>query len=520
MSTPTKEPNIFQNIFQNVNQKIVIDSIKPVPKKEPGYDNTSQTTLKRVPGKQPIKMPRNRAQTPQIKSNNRLDNIIGNNRKDQIPKILIYLRIRENTQNEETADFGIQGNEIIVKPPSSSQSFQSFYEKRFTFSGIFDQGTKQEDMQNTVKPLLTSFTQGYGVLLFICGANGTGKTYTLLNTIKALYVLLNEQKRSDVIITMFKIGNEEVKKLYNESKITLEIFEKNFCRSGKGNPILNMKKEEKTSSHLIFTIKLASSKYGFTFVKLAEENTSKSILERCIKAITNNKVNTQMSFKDSNLIEFLKKQFIQNSRLKTAVIVNISPLVKDFDNSIHSLQIVTSAAEFNFRNKSESSEARAALNFDEEGETNNNNMENENDNLREKLLASFKSYQNYSSLQKSHTEPSFSEDSDLIMKKEIENKNNEINALEEEYKNKEEEISKLRKEKEEKEKKLQELCQKLNNFPKTKNELQKSIQLFQTYKYKLDEKNETDEKKLKDMHNKKINELKQQLEKLRNENNY
>ena len=53
-------------------------------------------------------------------------------------------------------------------------------------------------------------------------------------------------------------------------------------------------------------------------------------------------------------------------------------------------------------------------------------MENENDNLREKLLASFKSYQNYSSLQKSHTEPSFSEDSDLIMKKEIENKNNEI----------------------------------------------------------------------------------------------
>ena len=55
----------------------------------------------------------------------------------------------------------------------------------------------------------------------------------------------------------------------------------------------------------------------------------------------------------------------------------------------------------------------------------------------------------------------------------------------------------------------------MNNFPKTKNELQKSIQLFQTYKYKLDEKNETDEKKLKDMHNKKINELKQQLEKLR-----
>ena len=94
--------------------------------------------------------------------------------------VRVYLRIRPILDKEEYADFDVQENVVIARPPPRAQSNKHFAERTFTFTDIFTEKSKQTDIFDKVAmPLLRRFMHGVDALLFAYGATSAGKTHTV-----------------------------------------------------------------------------------------------------------------------------------------------------------------------------------------------------------------------------------------------------------------------------------------------------------------------------------------------------
>ena len=92
----------------------------------------------------------------------------------------VYVRIRPLLQDEEPANYQVEGSTILAKPPPRAHSWKHFAEKSFTVTDIMNEDTEQQDVFKTVAfPLVKKFMQGVDGLIFAYGATSAGKTYTV-----------------------------------------------------------------------------------------------------------------------------------------------------------------------------------------------------------------------------------------------------------------------------------------------------------------------------------------------------
>lgn len=154
--------------------------------------------------------------------------------------VRVYLRIRPILDNEEHADFVVQDNVVIARPPPRSQSVKHIAERTFTFTDIFTEDSKQCDIFDKVAmPLLRRFMHGVDALLFAYGATSAGKTHTVQGTpsdpgliLRMVRTLLAtpapKGNERGLLISCVEIYNEKIMDLFGDTSKPLRLGRDGF----------------------------------------------------------------------------------------------------------------------------------------------------------------------------------------------------------------------------------------------------------------------------------------------------
>lgn len=154
--------------------------------------------------------------------------------------VRVYLRIRPILENEEHADFVVQDNEVIARPPPRSQSSKHIAERKFKFTDIFKEDAKQCDIFDKVAmPLLRRFMHGVDALLFAYGATSAGKTHTvqgsnndpgliprMIRTLLATPAPKGNER--GLLISCVEIYNEKIMDLFGDTSKPLRLGRDGF----------------------------------------------------------------------------------------------------------------------------------------------------------------------------------------------------------------------------------------------------------------------------------------------------
>ena len=189
--------NIVQRVFQEVREKISppIQAQTPSIKKAidirqnenetPSNMNKSSSNLLGTPSKtsnnlsvmksQPIRVPK----TPQ--PSRKIETVTPKTPTDSETEIKVFLRVRPLSDNEEHADFDLNGSVVTARPTQKSANHYS--ERTFTFTDVFNEEADQKEVFGKVAmPLLRRVMHGFDGLLFAYGATSAGKTFTIRGT--------------------------------------------------------------------------------------------------------------------------------------------------------------------------------------------------------------------------------------------------------------------------------------------------------------------------------------------------
>ena len=353
----------------------------------------------------------NRIKTVSIKSKeNTKNNIINNSAKsDSIPdkksSITVAIRVRPLNQIEleVTSVEGIKivnSNSLIVSsdPNSVNKKTNLIKEHQFFFDYVFGPSSTQEEVyQNTAQKLLPGIIEGYNATVFAYGATGSGKTYTMLGTIKKegimtrsitdLFKLLNNKKNKEfkMEVSYIEIYNEIIRDLLKEGNV-IDIHEdpnigiilqgvkevevenndtfydllsignrkrttgstNNNETSSRSHAVLriNLYNQDRNSNNLVFgklmMVDLAGSEKtsinsnNNNAVRQNEgKNINKSLLSlgQCINALAQK--NQFVPYRNSKLTRILKDCLGGNSRI--VMISTISPSIYNIDETINTL---------------------------------------------------------------------------------------------------------------------------------------------------------------------------------------
>ncbi|XP_071446360.1 kinesin-like protein KIF18B [Hetaerina americana] len=135
----------------------------------------------------------------------------------------------------EEDDFYFQG----MRQKTRDLNKKSNKDMRFIFDRVFGpEATTEEVFGGSTKDIIGHLLEGYNCSVFVYGATGAGKTYTMLGTrdcpgityltMVELYQQmeqLKEQRKFEVAVSYMEVYNETVKDLINPSKDTLLVRE-------------------------------------------------------------------------------------------------------------------------------------------------------------------------------------------------------------------------------------------------------------------------------------------------------
>ena len=149
--------------------------------------------------------------------------------------IKVFLRQRPLLPGEEHADFEIDENFVIARPPQKGGNMNHYAERRFQFTGIFPEDSKQEELFDVIAmPLLKKFIRGYDALLFAYGATSAGKTFTVRGTDdnpglipQIVRTLLGVEQPRDaergLFVSCVEVYNERIHDLLGDTKTPMRI---------------------------------------------------------------------------------------------------------------------------------------------------------------------------------------------------------------------------------------------------------------------------------------------------------
>lgn len=318
--------------------------------------------------------------------------------------IRVYCRVRPMNDREKASE----GDECITFPSTDELSIVNVEKKTshvFEFEKVFrPAGTSQESVFTEISELVTSCLDGYNVCIFAYGQTGSGKTFTMQGpaenpgvNVRALAMLFNEAEQRkpdityDINISLLEIYNEQIKDLLGDTSRQLKCVQ---GKDGQEVPDLTMvsvstkeqvldtlkfgsknrhvtatnMNEVSSRSHLILSvyvvarnqlthketkaklhlIDLAGServgRSGVEGVAMKEAqniNQSLSALGNCIHARANKA--DHVPYRDSTLTWLLKDSLEKNS--KTLMFVQVSPMLKDAQESVCSLKFAARVRE-------------------------------------------------------------------------------------------------------------------------------------------------------------------------------
>lgn len=153
--------------------------------------------------------------------------------------VRVYLRIRPLLKNEVHANFDVQDNEVFARP-SKVQNDKHFAERKYKFTDIFNENSKQVDIFDKVAmPLLRRFMHGVDALLFAYGATSAGKTHTvqgsnaepgLIPRMVRTLLATPAPKGSErgLLISCVEIYNEKIMDLFGDTSKPLRLGRDGF----------------------------------------------------------------------------------------------------------------------------------------------------------------------------------------------------------------------------------------------------------------------------------------------------
>ena len=196
------------------------------------------------------------------------------------PDVRVYLRIRPLLGKEEHADFEVQGNTVIARPPPKTQSVKHFAERTFTFTDVFNEDAKQCDIFDKVAmPLLRRFMHGVDALLFAYGATSAGKTHTvqgnnndpgliprMVRTLLATPAPKGNER--GLLVSCVEIYNEKIMDLFGDTSKPLRLGKDGFGLTVVKGVVEHEIKTGEELNHLLKTIESArrqcSTQYNST----------------------------------------------------------------------------------------------------------------------------------------------------------------------------------------------------------------------------------------------------------------
>ena len=157
-----------------------------------------------------------------------------NKLQDMVGSLRVSCRVRpitsaeRNAGAEEVVEVKRAKTGEIVSVLHQAAGESAATERRFDFTHIYGQNSRQEDIFQDTEPLMTSVLDGYNVCIFAYGQSGTGKTYTMEGTSKEpglapramsrLFQVMDERSDSgnfehECFLSMVEIYNENIRDL-------------------------------------------------------------------------------------------------------------------------------------------------------------------------------------------------------------------------------------------------------------------------------------------------------------------
>ncbi|KAI5643753.1 kinesin motor domain-containing protein [Phthorimaea operculella] len=301
---------------------------------------------------------------------------------------------------EEDQPFFYQG----VQQPSKSYLRRGNKELKFVFDHVCgQQASNQEVFEATTKDILTSLMEGYNCSVFVYGATGAGKTFTMIGnkeypgitylTMEHLFDMINgfeNEREFDIGVSYIEVYNENVFDLIKPSKTPLQLREDNkygvmvagltLNNIKTARELLNMLENgnknrtqhptdanaESSRSHAVFQvyikmsyktsnqvrivklsmIDLAGSErasatgcVGDRFKEGANINRSLLSLANCINKLADG--SSYIPYRDSKLTRLLKDSLGGNC--KTVMIANVSPSSASYEDTYNTLKYAARA---------------------------------------------------------------------------------------------------------------------------------------------------------------------------------
>ncbi|XP_013184503.1 kinesin-like protein KIF18A [Amyelois transitella] len=301
---------------------------------------------------------------------------------------------------EEIRPFFYQG----VQQPNKNFLKRANKELKFVFDNVCSQNASNKDVfETTTKDMLTSLMEGYNCSVFVYGATGAGKTFTMIGskenpgitylTMEHLFYTINsyeKEREFDIGVSYIEVYNENVYDLLKPSNTPLQLREDskygvmvagltlnniktarellNMLEDGNKNRTQHptdanaessrshavfqvyVKMRYKTSSQLrlvkLSMIDLAGSErasatgcVGERFKEGANINRSLLSLGNCINKLADG--SSYIPYRDSKLTRLLKDSLGGNC--KTVMIANVSPAHISYEDTYNTLKYAARA---------------------------------------------------------------------------------------------------------------------------------------------------------------------------------
>ncbi|XP_041976357.1 kinesin-like protein KIF18A isoform X2 [Aricia agestis] len=301
---------------------------------------------------------------------------------------------------EESRPFFYHG----VKQPSKNTLRRGNKDLRFVFDHVCGQNASNADVfETTTKDIIASLMEGYNCSVFVYGATGAGKTFTMIGnienpgitylTMEHLFYTISsfeKEREFDIAVSYIEVYNENVYDLLNPSSTPLQLREdSNYGVMVAGLTLNNIKtarellnmlengnkrrtqhptdaNAESSRSHAVFQvyvkmryktssqvrivklsmIDLAGSErasatgcVGERFKEGANINKSLLSLGNCINKLAEG--STFIPYRDSKLTRLLKDSLGGNC--KTVMIANVSPSALSYEDTYNTLKYATRA---------------------------------------------------------------------------------------------------------------------------------------------------------------------------------
>ncbi|KAI8428722.1 hypothetical protein MSG28_007420 [Choristoneura fumiferana] len=278
---------------------------------------------------------------------------------------------------EELRPFFYQG----VQQPTKNVLRRANKELKFVFDNVCGQTASNKDIfELTTKDVLASLMEGYNCSVFVYGATGAGKTFTMIGskenpgitylTMEHLFYTINsfEKERDfDIGVSYIEVYNENVYDLLKPSKTPLQLREDakygvmvagltlesintarellNMLENGNKNRTQHPTdaNAESSRSHAVFQMRYKTSSQArvvkLSMIDLA--GSERASATGCVGERFKEGANINRSLLDSKLTRLLKDSLGGNC--KTVMIANISPSSISYEDTYNTLKYAARA---------------------------------------------------------------------------------------------------------------------------------------------------------------------------------